>query len=254
MGASGSQSSGQSQGSATNDALNLSQQQSAATSSSTSDATSGSFVDPTQMGFLTNLFGNAEALAGSGQDAVDRGNVAGDQNQGLLDAGLNSVQGQLDTKGQVRQQTDALKSGLGSLFRDEINPAIESNAIMGGGLGSGRAGVAQGVAQGQIADAFTQGLAAITGQANQQALNASSLIPQLGQANIGNANAGQTAGLDIMGRLAAILGGPTVLNQSNASSATNSNATSVGQSFGISQGRQQQTSSDEAAQFGFSFV
>jgi hypothetical protein len=230
MGASGSQSESQSQ--TASDSLNL----------AASDSQSNSFIDPTQQGFLNSLFGNSQGIAGSGGEAVARGNTAGEQNQGLLDAGMTGLLGQLDPSAQIAQQTDALSSGLGNLFRNEINPTIESNAIAGGGLGGGRQGVAQGVASGQIADAFTQGLAQITGQANQQAQGAASLIPGLAQANIGNANAGQGAGLDIMSQLASILGGPTVLNQSDS------------RSRALGQSKARGSSGSESASFGFSFV
>jgi len=202
----------------------------------------GSFIDPTQQPFRSNLFSQAFGMGDAGAQAELTGQAAG-QNQAALSAGLQNLTAQMNPQAQIAAQTKALSSGLGAMFRDEINPTLEGNAIMAGGFGGGRQGVAQGVATGKLGEAFTQGLGDIMARANQQSLSASSQIPGLAQANLGNAGAAQNAGLGILERLGGILGNPAILSQQSSQS--------TGGSVNKSQSLAKSSGSSKSGSFGF---
>lgn len=132
-------------------------------------------------------------------------------------------------------QLGALKTGLGELFRDEINPAITSRAVAGGTLGGGRQGVAQGVAAGKLGTAYTQGAASIfaTDQAQRDAAAGTLMQGRTQAAGVGLsslsslfgvAEGGLNAGLSPYASLASILGSPTVLGSSSEIAAALSRA------------------------------
>lgn len=174
---------------------------------------SQTYVDPIQQGFLQNLYGSAQAQANPGEGRR-YGAMASRQNAPFLAQGMNVLGRLADPTSQIAAQQESLQAGLGQLFTEELNPALESNAIAAGGFGGGRQGVAQGQAVGQLGQAYTQGLGDIVARANAQAASAASLMPQLAQAQAANALLPQTAALDPLERLAGILGGPTVLAKS----------------------------------------
>jgi hypothetical protein len=134
-------------------------------------------------------------------------------------------------------QLDALKSGLGDLFRDELNPAITDAGVASGTLGGGRQGVAQGVAAGKIAQQYQTGAAQI--MANSQAardaaatnLNNSSIAAAgTGLGSLGSLfsllQSGANAGIAPYLMLAQIMGGPTTLTQSQGTSFGDSSSSS----------------------------
>jgi hypothetical protein len=181
-------------------------------------AQGNSFIDPTQLGSLSDLWNRATGITNA-QGAKDRANAVRDFAMPGLRQGYNSLLGLTDAGGQIAAQEASLKSGLGSLFRDEINPAISTGALGAGGYGGGRQGVAQGVAAGQLGNSYTQGLGDITARANQQAGAASQALGPMAGLMGGVANMGQTAGQAMLANLSNILGGPTVLQQHSQSSA-----------------------------------
>lgn len=211
-----------------------------------------------------NLYASASGATGQAIEAVPlfQGQVADLYQSGgrILDelgvgAGEDYLQSRLTDTGARDAQLGALKSGLGELFRDEINPAITSRAVAGGTLGGGRQGVAQGVAAGKIAQQYQQGAASIfaSDQAqrdqaagtliagrNQAAGVGASLIPSL----LTTAQAGLGAPLSPYAALAGILGGPTVLGESSSEDV----ATALSRSF--SEGRSQSTSKGKSFNFG----
>lgn len=171
-------------------------------------------------------------------------------------AGEDYLQSRLTDTTVRDAQLGALQSGLGSLFRDELNPAISSKAVAAGQLGGGRQGVAQGVAVGKIANQYQQGAAAILGQdqaqrdqaasalmqgRTQAAGTALSAIPGL----LGVAQAGLGAPQSIYQALAGILGGPTVLG----SSSSEDFATALSRAIG--EDRSQSSSSSKGSSFSF---
>jgi len=236
MGASGSQSNSSNNSQSSQDAFG--------TSFNQGTSTGGTFVDPTQAPFRSNLFGQAFGF-GDAQGAAGAAGAAAGQNQPALTSALNAASMQTNSGAQIEAQTKALQSGLGAMFRDEINPALKGNAIMAGGFGGGRQGVAQGVAAGKLGEAFTQGLGDITARANAQSLNAANMIPGLAQAIIGNAGASQNAGMGILERLGGILGGPAILAQNESQS--------TGGSINTSSGKSASSGSSKAQSFGFNW-
>lgn len=176
---------------------------------------SDSFVDPNQSPFLRGLYGLSSGFANpQGQQGAAA--QAGYVNNPALQRSITGISALTDPNAQIAAQTKSLQSGLGRLFREEINPGIESSAISAGGLGGGRQGVAQGVATGQLASAYTEGVGDIVARANQTATSAGAILPQLTQSLLQSRLAPQTAGMDVLGQLSQILGSPTVLQRSRA--------------------------------------
>lgn len=215
---------------------NKSTSTSGSTAQSNNSSAASSFVNPTQLPYLAQMYQQAQQFANPGGAQRAVGGVANRLDAGFQTATRN-LTGLTDPSAQIRAQTSSLKSGLGSLFRDEINPALETSAIAAGGLGGGRQGVAQGVATGQLADAFTQGVGDIVAGANNTAIGAAGQLPQLSQGWLQSVLAGQTGGLDVMGRLASILGSPTILNRSTSGgqslATTGSSTKSGGKNFSL---------------------
>jgi len=186
-------------------------------SKQSSSSSSNSFIDPTQAGFLGNMWGQAQGITDPNAVGQAASNAAG-MNSPFLQGAMNTMSGLMDPQGQIAAQSASLQSGLGDLFRNEINPAIQSNAVAMGGLGGGRQGVAEGVATGQLANAYTQGLGDITARANAQAGASAAMMPGLTEANMGNTMAGQLGGYAPLQQLAQILGNPAILQEMQSKS------------------------------------
>ena len=183
---------------------------------STSEQQARSFIDPVQEQHLQGLWNRGSGLAQQGR-AAGAARRASRQNRGHIRQAQNTASAIADPTAQIEAQAGSLATGLGNLFQNQIMPGIQSDAIAAGGFGGGRQGVAEGVAAGQLGNAYAQGLGDITANANQQALQAAGMSPALGQANIANRVSPFTAGFEPLQRLAAILGSPTVLNEQSAS-------------------------------------
>lgn len=190
---------------------------------STSSGSNRSFVDPMQQGFLQNLYGSAMGFANPGATTAAAQGASAAMLPGMRQA-FGNIAGLADPRDQIRAQDKSLRAGLGALFTEEMMPAIQSDAISAGGFGGGRQGVAEGVAAGQIADAYTAGMGDITARANQTAVQAASQIPQLAQGLYTAYTAPSLAGLDPLSRLASILGSPTVLSQGQQTAKSSSSA------------------------------
>ena len=213
MSAGGGQSSSNSQ--STNEALSVAQ------GSSSSIGFNQSYIDPEQQAAQQLLSGMAIGQIGQGA--------------GINDQAIAANNALVDPTAQIAAQEASLATGLGNLFNNEINPAIESQSLSTGGFGGGRQGVAQGVAAGQIADAYTTGLGDITARANSQAGNAINMSSGLANFTMDQiAQAGQ------------ILGSPTVLQSGGTQSQSFNQA--VSESFG------QSSSSADSYDFSFGWV
>lgn len=163
----------------------------------------------------------ANSLFSSGTGFL--GNIGGDAGSRYLEdrlSGDNAV---------LQEQIDALGSDLGQFFNEQIMPGITSEAVAGGALGGGRQGVAQGMGADAIARQFAQGATALrAGDINARDAAAGTLAGNTIQgaavglqglpALAGLADMSMSAGLAPYERLAAILGGPTVLGSSQGSS------------------------------------
>ena len=198
-------------------------------------ASSQSNIAAEQLPFLQNLWQGATGQANPGQvQATQQGLV--DQTMPGLSQSFQNAVGLGDATAQIQAQTDSLQSGLSDLWNNTINPSITQGAIGSGQLGGSRQGVAQGVGAGQLGQAFTQGLGDITSRANSTALAAQGQAGNLAQQMFGLGSAPGQAGMDIYAKLASILGGPTILNNSQA--------------FGFDQSNQSSQGSKVAANFG----
>ena len=200
------------------------------TTSSGQQSQNNSFLDPFQQQQQQNMIGQALQFmnpAGA-QNAVygaERGNVQYGQQARDRVAGLG------DPSGQIAAQDASLQEGLGQLFRNEIAPSIQGNAIAAGGLGGGRQGVAEGQAAGDIASAYAQARGDIVARANQGALQANSMIPGFNQSIAGSAGNAFSGGMDMLGMFGQLLGQPQTLSQGSASS--NNTQKSSGFNFGL---------------------
>lgn len=197
---------------------------------SSQSAASESFISDIQSGYLQSMFGQASHVTNPYGAQADATHMRGELMPGLQ-AAFGNISGLTDTQEQIDAQSASLQAGLGQLFREEINPAIQTEAVGAGQFGGGRQGVAEGVATGQLADAYTKGYGDIVARANQTATAAGSLMPQLAQAAYNTYQAPRTAGLDVLAQYADVLGAPIVLQRSQAQSG--SSAKAGGFSFGL---------------------
>jgi len=202
--------------------------------SSFTNTDSNSFIAPSQLPYLQNLWTGAQASMSPNYIGSVQG-AAGQMNP-FLTQGMEGLRGLMDTSGMVAEQDASLQAGLGQLFREQINPAIEGSAMRAGGFGGGRQGVAQGTAVGQLGDAYTKGRGDIVANANRVALGAASQMPQFAQQYFNQNSSAAGAGMDQWARLAAILGGPTILNQSTGRSETTGKTDQWGFKVGIPMG------------------
>ena len=155
---------------------------------------------------------------------------------------------------------------MGTLFNEELNPAITARHVSGGTLGGGRQGVAQAQAVGRVQREFAGGAADIISRdqlARDQAAGTlmagrtaaagvgASLIP--GLSNV--AQAGLGAPLSPYSTLSSILGGPTALTDSQSTQFSESDSESVAraisEALGFQYGTSQSTSSSKSKSFNF---
>ena len=200
---------------------------------------------------FARLFGGAEGAAAG----LDPSLLTETANQ-LFSGGLgflDQLSGGADTKflegrlrgddGLLDEQISGLGEDIGSFFREEILPGITSEAVAGGSLGGSRQGLAEGGAADAAGREFSRGATSLRASDARQRTEAAGL---LGQSRIQGASAGlgsleglagiaQTgfgAELEPFERLAAILGGQTVLGDS--SSRTSADASSLDESSSFS--------------------
>jgi hypothetical protein len=225
---------------------------------------------------LQNLYQGATQAAGTINPALFSGETASLFNSGsdILDklgvgAGEDYLSGRLTDDTAQNAQLDALSTGLGNLFKTQLNPAITGDAVAAGQLGGSRQGVAQGVAAGQIAQQYASGAASIIGtnQAQKDAAATNLISGENQAAGVGvsaltpllnTATAGSTAALAPYGALASILGPATTLtsatsqNTSQSMSQSEQIAQAISQAIAASYGTSESTSSSHNTSFGFS--
>jgi hypothetical protein len=158
------------------------------------------------------------------------------------DAGTQYLEGRLGDEGFADQQIDLLREDTGRLFSEELNPAITSRAVAGGTLGGGRQGVAQGLAMEGANREFQRGALDIRMQDQQRKddIAASIAANSLAATNTGlgalpglldTFQQGQGTQLGVYSSLSSILGGPTVLSQSQAAERATSASQSMSDAF-----------------------
>lgn len=194
----------------------------------------------------------ANQLFGAGTDFLSR--IGGDKGTAFLEDRLSADNEVLD------EQIDLLGEDLGRFFREELNPAITSEAVGGGTLGGGRQGVAQGAASGAVTSEFRRGATALRAGDIAARDRAASILADQNLAGIqaglsglpalaGIADMGFSAALAPFERLSAILGDPTTLTSSFGNAADFARAFSS--SFGTSQSQTQSTSRSRDFSIGF---
>ncbi len=203
---------------------------------------------------FARMFGGAEGAAGGLDPSMltDAANQLFSSGMGFMqgiggDQGSQYLQDRLSSDNEVlEEQIGMLGQDLGNFFNEELMPGITSQAADGGQLGGGRQGVAQGRAISEVGNQFTRGATALrAGDIAARDSAASTLAGNsISGAMAGFQGMGAMAGIADMGfsagmapyeRLAAILGGPTVLGSSSSNSADWANAWS--NSYGRSSAR-----------------
>ena len=180
-----------------------------------------SFIDPTQLQYLSQMWNQGGNFFGSGGANFDAGAAQGFVDRLSSNPFMQQL-GQFATpnNAMVQNQMDMLGQNLGRQFSQQILPGIQSNAIAAGQLGGGRQGVAQGIASQGFADAFGQGASGIMSNAYNQAQQATGLGANLygQQAMMGLQGLGQMQQMAANPYLwwSQMLGGPTVLNKGSS--------------------------------------
>lgn len=242
------------------------------TSQSTSGSTGRSFTDVAFSDIFASLYGNASGAAGR---MAAQAPGFSEQAQQLFSGGMSFLDelgggsdyldSRLSSENPVlQQQIDALGGDLGKFFREELNPAITSSAVMSGTLGGGRQGVAQGKATEAVGREFQRGALELRAAdvASRDAI-ASTLLANRTQAAgaglnalpglAGIAEAGFGAELAPWEALAGILGGPTTLAGSEQSSFSQSTAEDIARAIAESFGTAENWASSQSSSKGKSF-
>lgn len=203
-------------------------------SQSKSKGSSGAMIDPTQLKYLSQMWGQATPdILQNGLGQADSNMMASYQRQ----IGANPFADQImqmshPNNEMVQGNINMLQQGLQNQFNNQLMPGITNQSIQSGGMGGGRMGVAQGLGMQGMQQAFAQGSQGIMNNAYNQAGN----MAQFGsQYNLDSALQGMNAmgsqqQLQLMPyqTLAQILGNPTVLNYGKNSSSSQSGNFSFG--------------------------
>jgi hypothetical protein len=232
----------QSQAQNTSSAVNQGTSQNASDSFSNQDSASRSFVDANQQPFLQNLWQQGMSQANPGQ-AVQASNQMVGQAMPGMQAAMKSATALTNPASQIKAQAGSLQAGLGQMFRQEMMPAIKSNAIASGGFGGGRQGIAEARGVGQLADAYTKGYGDIVAGANATALGAGELAGSLGGQMYNLGMMPSMAGFAPLQAMSGLLGSPTVLQEALSRGRGASTATGSSQQTGSSTARGTSTSS-----------
>ena len=230
------------------------------TSQSTSDAFNRSQQDiwGMQTPFFQQMYGMGSGLLGQQQNVG--GAAQGMVNQfmpGIMQGfgGLGNI---AQTGGPVGMYANAMNpfSGqqvqqfgqqLGDFFNQQLLPGIAGNAVAAGQLGGGRQGVAQGMAAQDMLQQFQQGATGIMNNAYNTGANAANAATQA-MMGAGSSLPGFAADAFNLGmspfnaawsplqQMAGLLGGPTVLGQSEGGSSSQSTSRGRGSSLGFNMG------------------
>jgi hypothetical protein len=173
-----------------------------------------------QVGQLVSMYGQAGALANQQQQTVPvAAKALSSQVQPAAQFGLNQMQQFANPNSALAQrQTADLADTVGTQFNRTIMPGITSAAGLGGNIGGSRQALAQGVAAGDAARAISSGATDFFTNVYNQAGQAAQALPGMaaGVYNLGM-QPFQSAWAPLSS-MAGILGGPTVLSQSQARS------------------------------------
>lgn len=215
---------------------------------------------------LQRLYGDALGAADGADAELFKGQAADLFAGGasILDqlgvgAGEDYLQSRLTDTSSRDAQLDVLQQRMGTLFTEDLNPAITAKHVAGGSLGGGRQGVAQGQAIGRVQREFAAGASDIIGK-DQAAKDAAAVQLMAGQNTAATtglnalpqmlqlAQAGFGADLSQYSTLSDILGGPLALtdSQSTDEATSESVARAISQALGFSYGESQSTSKSKS--------
>lgn len=226
--------------------------------------------------YLNGLYGGAtKAASGAAMNADDltaTSKMLFTGGQDFLssiggDAGTNYMQDRLNGSDDIlNEQISALSADTSKFFNEQLNPAITASAVTGGQLGGGRQGVAQARAVDATLENYTKGVTALrtADRAQKDQIAAQVAVNSLVGASTGLGalpmlldlqERGNNAELGVYSALASILGGPTVLSQSQSTSNTQgtSTAQSVAQAFSRSFGEQTSEASSRGKSSAWNF-
>jgi len=207
-------------------------------STSTSSSASNSFIDPTQAGYLNDLWNSAGNFMAGGGGAVNPNQQATALDMTVNNPYMASVNNFATPNNDLlNQQIDSLSSNLSDQFNNVIMPGITSEAQIAGQYGGGRQGVAEANAAGKFADAFTNGATALY----SNAYNTANQAAQFGATQFSNManqynnvlSSQQMQNMLPFITLSQILGNPTVLNQSTSQSDASSWSTGKSDSWNL---------------------
>jgi hypothetical protein len=229
------------------------------TTSSTASGMSETFgtaIAAEQLPYLQNLWSQAASLggnAGSPQMGYNAYNQGMQANQAGMNAlGGANMQGAFNTLGRMQNpgmdpMMDVYSRQIGRSFNEQIMPGLRGDAAMAGGLGSSRAGIAQGLAGARAGQQIQDFGAQLYGQNQDRAAMAAQAAGGLGMQQAGGyMTGGQNAaslgqfGMGIpwynMQQYAGLLGSPVMQNlggYSNQVNTASGKTSSGGFSFGI---------------------
>lgn len=202
------------------------------------------------------LTGAANLLFGSGGKFLDTLDSGG-EGAGYLKDRLASRDGMAD------EQVGMLGDDIARFLAEDVNPAITSGGVQAGTFGGSRGEVQRGIATRGATEAFSKGSLDIRAREQQQrdALATSLSQDESGRATgalgalpslFGLAEGGAMSGLSPFLALSQILGGPTVLTESDSSSFSQQLAEAFGLNIGANQatgraGSQGTSSSDSSS-------
>jgi hypothetical protein len=190
-----------------------------------------------QAGGLTGLYNQAGQLQQQQQGQVaGAANQLGQQVQPAGQFGLDQMMQFANPNSQLaQQQTANLADTVGQEFGRTILPQIQSGAGLSGNIGGSRQKLAQGVAAGDAARQISQGATDFFSNAYNQAGQAAGALPGMASSVFNLGMQPFQAAWAPLSSLAGILGGPTVLNRSQALSQGEQSARSTGKqkSFGF---------------------
>jgi hypothetical protein len=244
-----------------------------ALSSSRSGGQSTSTQNVWNADILQRLYADSLGAAGNVDTGLFQGQAAQlfDSGSRILDtlgvgAGEDYLSSRLTDTSSRDAQLDVLQQRMGSLFTEELNPAITARHVAGGTLGGGRQGVAQGQAAQRVAREFAAGATDIisrdqlardtaAGTLMQGRTAAAGVGAQLIPSLATVAQAGLGAPLSPYTALASIIGGPLALTQAQSTdfgeSSSESVARAISEALGFNYGTSQSTSSSKSKSFNF---
>jgi len=158
-------------------------------SNAISENASGQTIYGPQAAQLNNLYEKAGWQANNSWGDVANMRATNVLSQNVVGSGMGAM-GEIATGGGplsnfvapnnelVQRQIGDLGQTMGDFFNQQLMPGITGSAIGAGGYGGGRNQIATGLAAGEVADAYQQGVTGIMSNAYNQALGAAGMQSQ----------------------------------------------------------------------------